>query len=381
MNSLTACSLTGETAQNSDLNQPSNTVLPAEIAESNFRTQVNSIRQTGTKLTPWGVALDEKRGFVWVAEPGCDFAPVCQDPATGGTAVFPGIIGKFSMADGSLIMEYQQPKGYSSPMFPQVSKDGQIWFTEPSADAIGVFDPDTQNWSQYPVTKGSAPYDLVIDNNGNIWFTEFLGGQIGFLNGKTRQIVETPIPTLGSRPYEITKDHKGNIWFAENGQGLSRIGTFKSTTSGTISIQDYATEANLLTQPHGIVADAKDRIWFTEGFKGTLAVFDPATGSVNRYQVGRATACRRPPYNCTHISGVGVDKNGNVWFDDSLNAVVGYFSPSTNAIYVQMLPDPNSHPHDGLAVQSNGTVWFTEQFGSITNGGPKLDMYPPGTVK
>lgn len=378
---LAGCAST-QTQQASDLNQPSNRVLPAEIAESLQRKQATTQKQANTKTTAWGIGLDEKRGFVWVAEPGCDPTPVCKDPVTGATAAFPGRIGKFAMSDGSAITDFPQPKGFSSPFFIGTTPDGRVWFTEINGDAIGEFNPDTQDWRQYRLTPGSAPYDLAIDNNGNIWFTEYLSNQIGFINTKTSKVVENAIPTPGSKPYEIMTDRKGNIWFAENGKYVSRIGTFTPTTSGVVTIREYVVEANGLTQPHGITSDPEGHIWFSEGFSGTIAEFDPATETVlGRYAVGKATTCRRPPYNCTHISGVESDNKGNIWFTDSLNAVVGYFSQTNKTVRVQMLRDPLSHPHDGLAVQSNGTVWFTEQYGSQQEGGPVLGMLPPGSLK
>jgi streptogramin lyase len=84
------------------------------------------------------------------------------------------------------------------------------------------------------------------------------------------------------------------------------------------------------------------------------------------------------------MSGIAADKDGNIWFSDSLNATVGYFIPSKRTAKIQPLTDSNAHPHDGLVVQSNGTVWFTEQFGSLLPGelqGPALVMWPKGTLK
>ncbi|GHO98231.1 hypothetical protein KSF_082790 [Reticulibacter mediterranei] len=97
-----------------------------------------------------------------------------------------------------------------------------------------------------------------------------------------------------------------------------------------------------------------------------------------------AAPCRRPPDTCTHISGIAIDPHGNVWFTDSLNATVGYLTPSKGVVKIQPLNDPNAHPHDGLVVQSNGTVWFTTQYGSQIPSdpvlGPVLVMWPIGTL-
>jgi streptogramin lyase len=374
---VSSCSLTGGQLQ-TDNEGASSRALPAEQPESTQRSQMTTPNIVSTKNpSPWGVALDEERGFVWVAEPGCEPQPTCA-------TVFPSKIGKFSLADGSWIKDYPQPTQYSSPLFVAVNpSDGNVWFTQPNSDAIGEFDTDDEIFHQWKVTKGSAPYDLVFDKNGNIWFTEMISNSIGFLNTKTHKIVEIPTPTTGSQPYGITRDPKGNIWFAENGKGIAQIGTFTPTTSGKISIKEFPIDTTLQSRPHLIAAAPDGRIWFTEGFQGNVSVFDPRTETTSHFKV--ASACRRPPDNCTHTSGIEVDKQGNVWFSDSLNATVGTLIPSKGIVKIQPLSDPNAHPHDGLAVQSNGTVWFTEQYGSLVKGdpvqGPALVMWPKGTLK
>jgi streptogramin lyase len=115
---------------------------------------------------------------------------------------------------------------------------------------------------------------------------------------------------------------------------------------------------------------------------GNITEFDPATQNIRHYKV--ATACRRVN-NCTHTSGIAADKQGNIWFSDSLNATVGCYYPAKGIAKIQPLSDPNAHPHDGLAIQSNGTLWFTEQYGSQIKGdlvqGPTLVMWPNGTIR
>ncbi len=379
MNGLSACGLTNAQQQASGGDQTaSQRILPAEQPQSTRRMQSTAPVQTSTRNpSPWGIALDEQRGFVWVAEPGCEPQPTCQ-------TAFAAKIGKFSMADGSWLKDFSEPQQYSSPLFVAVNpRDGNVWFTQPNSDAIGELLPDDNRFQQWKTAAGSGPYNLVFDNNGNLWFTEIASNRIGFLNTKTHKVVETPTPTAGSQPYGITKDYKGNIWFTENGKDVARIGTFTPTADGTISIQEFPIDATLLSRPHLITATPNGHIWFTEGFMGNLTDFDPATQNVQHYKV--ATTCRRPPDNCTHTSGIASDKQGNIYFSDSLNATVGCYIPSKGIAKIQPLIDPNAHPHDGLALQSNGTLWFTEQYGSLIKGdpvqGPALIMWPNGTLK
>ena len=104
-----------------------------EAPETDHGAQVNKQAQTHLQKNPWGVAVDNAHGFIWVAEPGCDFPEVNVKCPTA----FPGMIAKFSLADGTLLGEYAQPTGYSSPAFVAVDNTGNIWFSEPTTDAIG----------------------------------------------------------------------------------------------------------------------------------------------------------------------------------------------------------------------------------------------------
>ena len=305
--------------------------------------------QAPTTMLPWATTFDYTNGFVWVAEPGCEPLPRCSTK-------FPGILGQYALSDGRFIQDDTEPSGYTSPLFVVVDKNGNLWFTQPTSDAIGEFDPQTGAWNQWSVKRGSAPYDLLLDTHGNLWFTEFAGNALGFLDTQTHKVVETPIPTAGSDPYGITLDPKGNIWFAENALGVNQIGSFTPTLSGHVKIAEYAISG---TRPHLITTDRVGNIWFSEGFDGDLGEFTPATGANHIFRVSTGR-CTQISCSGTHISGILADSRGNIWFSDSLSQHLGYLVPTTGQLVVQTLP-MNSHPHDGLNLDSYGRVWCTEQ--------------------
>ena len=323
-----------------------------EIPASSHRAQSMVATEQPTTLIPWGIALDYVRGFVWVAEPGCQAVPKCL-------LTNPGIIGQYALSDGNFIQDFNEPRGYSSPLFLIVDRDSHIWFTQPNSDAIGEFDPQNKIWHEWSVKRGSVPFDLAFDTHGNIWFTEFSANKIGFFNPYTHSLVENPIPTANSQPYGITVDPHGKIWFAENRLGLGQIGSFTPTPSGTIKITEYAVGPQ---RPHLITSDRAGKIWYSDGFVGTISEFNPATGNVNNFPVYPSTC--RVPCTTTHISGIQVDTKGNVWFTDAISQRVGYLVPSTGQVVARSLnPAENPHPNDGLIIDSSDRVWFTEQFG------------------
>lgn len=332
--------------------------------ESYDRIPSTEAIQAATTVNPWGITFDTLRGIVWVAEPGCEALPC--------SSIIPGNISEYDQLDGSLIQDFTEPPGYSSPLFVAIDSNGNVWFTQPNSDAIGELHPQNTNWSQWPLQKGSVPYDLTFDTYGNLWFTEFNANKIGFFNPQTHKLVENTIPTPDSNPYGITRDPRGNIWFTENRAGVGQIGSFTPTPSGTVTIVEHAVAT---AQPHLITSDKAGNIWYSEAFAGGIGSFNPASGTSTNYSVS-ADACTNPT-TCkgTHISGLSIDQKGNVWFDDSLSNRVGYLVPPTGQVVARTLTTINAHPYDGLAVDSYNDVWFTELYGSL------LVMWPRGTVK
>jgi len=303
-----------------------------------------SYTQAATATNPWAITFDTA-GHLWVAEPACDASPVCGTPP-------PGVIGEYSVASDTLVQNFNPPVNVIyNPVFLVVDNNGNVWFTDPTHNAIGELVPSTNTWTEWTApTPNAAPYDLLL-NGGNLWFTEIQGNKIGFFNTISHTFVENAIPTVGANPYGITLAPNGHIWFTEN--GTNKLGEFNPTSTGTITITEHII-AN--PGPHLLTVDSQGNVWFTEGFLGQIGKFNPSTNQDIEYQVSigvcpTATPGTTPtPCAGTHISGIQLDSSGNVWFDDSLDNRVGVLNPSTStyqAISLITPTDANPHPHDG----------------------------------
>jgi virginiamycin B lyase len=336
-----------------------------EVPFSSHRALSRVASQVATALTPWGVAIDYKHGFVWVAEPGCIPNPKCP-------SIMQGNLSQYALSDGNFIANFNEPVGYSSPLFAVVDREGNIWFTQPTTDALGEYDPLDNSWHQWYLKQGSLPFDLTIDTNGNLWFTEFGTNDIGFFDPLTDTVVENPIPTPASNPYGITVDPQGTVWFAENATGVGQIGSFTPTTSGTIKITEHAVGVQ---RPHLITTDRAGNVWYSGGFGGDIGEFKPKSGISLRFAIGQGTCLSSSACPGTHISGIAVDSKDNVWFTDSDSQRVGYLLPTTGQVVVQTLQDSNAHPYDGLIIDNSDRVWFTEEFGL------NLSMWPTTSIK
>src|SRR6266487_1251218 len=231
-----------------------------------------TIRETTLpSATPWGVAFDNT-GNVWVAEPGCDMAPVC------GPQV--GSIAQYNRQGFTLVHNFTEPSGYSSPLFVKVDSGGHIWFTEPDTHAIGelTVTNGTPSWQQWSVpTANAEPYDLTIDHAGHIWFTEFGASKVGEFDPSLQQFSEAATPTASSSPYGISGPDPttGSIWFTESNSAVARIGRFTPPLNGalnTANIAEYVTNVGSVNNdtPHLITFDSVGNVWWTEGFDGNI---------------------------------------------------------------------------------------------------------------
>ena len=312
---------------------------------------------------PWGIAFDSN-GNEWVAQPGCDPTPICS-------SVVQGSIAQVNRSSFSVVNNFQEPAGFSSPFFVATDANGNVWFTEPTTNAIGEFIPGSNSWHQWTVPTASAtPFDLAFDTHGNLWFTELLANQIGeFSNG---QFHETATPFGNSKPYGITgpDPSTGQMWFSENSTQAARIGSFPPPASGALTIdniKEYLTiNPGNNTTVHLLTYDYQGNIWWTEGTNSRIGRL-----SISQAQHKASNGVAEYPTPCqtaggcagSHISGIGADGGGTIWLDDSLADRIYSFNPNTRTYSAPTTLATNSHPHDGLAVDGNNTVYVTEEFG------------------
>ncbi len=305
---------------------------------------------------PWGTAFDSK-GNVWVALPGCDPNPMCNsnDP--------PGKIGEFSSSSSSWVSIYQLPSGYAQPLFLALDGQGRVWFPLPMGNAIGMFDPSNKTFQKWTVpTANAGPWDVALDGHGKIWFTEHFTNKIGSFDPVTQTFLEVHTPASNSLPYGIVVDASNNVWFTENNSSVALIGEY--TSGGKLQEYKIRSSSSSGVTPHLITVDPHGNVWWSEGWAGSIGELQvaqavPGTNSgVKEYTYQKVcTSCSK------HTSGISVDKNGLIWFDDGEQEIFGSFPDSGSGSFTTYsTPTANGHPHDGLHVDALNRVWFDEEF-------------------
>ncbi len=162
----------------------------------------------------------------------------------------PGGLGIFSLTSNTVIGQVSLPTsgGTQMPAAITVGPDGNIWFTESvpnsgspgfASSAVGVIDVHNANAiTEFATPAASQPSGITAGPDGNVWFTETAAGAIGFVNvaglsgpGKYNLGRSIPIPTTGEAggvlsnpaPVGITAGSDDTLWFADESGAIGVV--------------------------------------------------------------------------------------------------------------------------------------------------------------
>ena len=269
--------------------------------------------------------------------------------------------------DGAPIATYSVP---GTPGAIVSGPDRALWFqigqylgTEP---AIGELATDG-TLSVFPLTAadGLVANGLAAGPDGNLWYTvsgASDGTDGGTDNGSVASMTPQgavthyplPIPFRGLA-HDIAAGPDGNLWFiGQSGDNTlsSQIG--EVTPSGTVTMYSLPHGAG---GPGGIAAGPDGRLWFTEDAAagGTSAVGSIGTGGDVRF-VPLAAADLRP-------GAITTGADGRLWFTEgrgpggaATGGIVGMATDGTATVY----PSPPGGSPSAIAPAADGDLWFTD---------------------
>lgn len=262
--------------------------------------------------------------------------------------------------------EIAPPRGQSGIMGIAVADGVSIWFAEQYANYIGHYFPSSGQFKVYPLptltipdpgntrktlSLPAAPNDVAIDAQGNVWFTEFNAGAIGKLNPRTGHITQFSLASNKAsaqeiNPYGITVDPNGLIWFTE--VGGKRVGRLDPRT-GVITSYSLS---NFASAPMEIASDQHGTLWITTFANNLLLSLNPLTGRFTSHEApdnGNGTG---------GVYGVVVIQN-DVWVTLAASNAIAQYNIQKQQFTVYSIPTAGSIPL-GIAAGNGGTFWFTE---------------------
>jgi streptogramin lyase len=243
----------------------------------------------------------------------------------------------------STIAEFPAPG--AGPFDMVTGPDGNLWFTEATANKIAVINPSTHAVTDFAVpTANAEPIDITAGPDGNLWFTEHLVSKIGMINPSTHTITEFAIPTGLAIPQGITTGPDGKLWFTETGS--DKIGVIDPSTH---AISDFALSTHP-ANPGEIVAGPDGNLWFTELLGNKIGMINPSTHAITEFPLPNANS---------GPSGIVAGPDGNLWFAEDSGNRIGTINPTTHAIVETTLPTAGSEPIS-ITNGPDGNLWFTE---------------------
>jgi virginiamycin B lyase len=263
----------------------------------------------------------------------------------------------FDRTTGS-ITAFPLPGGGGNIRGLAVGLDGNIWFTDEGANAVGTIDLTTHAVSEFPVPTPKASVDAITaGSEGKLWFIEWDAARVGSIDPTTHAISEFPLPTDATflaGPFEatLTAGHDGNLWITSPADNA--IARFNITTDAwsVFPLPDIA------EHPEDITAGTDGNLWFTDD-AGSIGTIDPTTGAISLFPLPPAPAGLH-----NDLIGITTGPDGTIWFANDAGRSVGMIDPTTHAIteFPVAAAEPGPYGWFGpfaLAAARDGQIWFT----------------------
>jgi virginiamycin B lyase len=236
--------------------------------------------------------------------------------------------------------------------------DGNLWFTQPRDDQIGVITPGGAVTEYNVSPPGSRPDAITLGPDNNLWFTAPGANLIGRI--MTNGAIST-FPGALSGAQDITAGPDGALWFTESGgNSIGRMST------GGVILNHFPVPTPG-AEPTGITM-AGGGLWFTESAVGQIAQIS-TSGTVTEYPGAGAAP-----------SAIAGGADGALWFTQSLGNAIGRSTTAGAITNHFAVPTPGSEPSD-IAAGPGGTLWFTEfaanKIGRIATAPPVVVTPPP----
>jgi virginiamycin B lyase len=267
-----------------------------------------------------------------------------------GLAIALGLVAGLSMfiwrsgpSNAGGFEEFSLTNPTGTPVAIAAARDGTVWFTLESSDAIGRL----RNGQIERVPKGTEsiePLGLAVDVEGRAWYTEAPKQSISRASpdGTIASFgLATPVARLG----RLTVGPDGAVWFAEPSlMSVTRLqdGRFTRHVVGTLTATVPADGA-----PFAVAVAPDGAVWATL----------PSADKLLRIAPGGATTAFDVPTRKSGLSDIAVALDGAVYFLEITANKIGRFAGGRFEEYA--VPTPIAGL-TALAVAPDGAAWFTE---------------------
>jgi len=168
------------------------------------------------------------------------------------------------------------------------------------------------------------------------------------------QTVRTyPVPA-GDHPHDVFPARDGGVWYTAQHAGM--LGLLDPATGKIERI-----ELGKGSAPHGVIVGPDGAPWITDGGLNAIVRVDPATRAVKAWPLPKDRAN-------ANLNTASFDARGRIWFTGQ-NGIYGRLDPASGAM--QVWDAPRGVGPYGIATTPAGDVWFVSLAGNYL---AKLDL-------
>jgi virginiamycin B lyase len=94
---------------------------------------------------------------------------------------------------------------------------GRVWFSEWNAGKLGLYNPFTNSWKEWPLPGSNPqPYAVFVDDKDMVWLTDFGSNALVSFDPSQEKFDVFPIPSPGAHVRQLLGT-SGQVWGAESG--------------------------------------------------------------------------------------------------------------------------------------------------------------------
>ena len=202
---------------------------------------------------------------------------------------------------------------------------------------------DPIQWDEDAASKAiyvsyDIPKDLPISPGGDVIGAPMVDGVIA----------QYKVPKEGTTHHmgsSFISPLDGNIWFSS--RTSSSLLRLDPKAASADRWKNYPIKGDAYVHPDGVGVNKEGHVFWAELKTGRMGELDPVTGKQIRYSL---------PEQAGALHEVVVDKDGNVGFDLIYGALFGRLDVKTGKIHMYPTPTPDNGLY-GMAIDQSGNMW------------------------
>ncbi len=230
------------------------------------------------------------------------------------------------------------------------TEDDEIWFTDEQYGALWKFSIPEETYSKFEIkgkTKKSSPQKIGLYND-NFIINDFTGNQIVVLNHEKLDEGQYINSTLsipeGFFTSQAVIDGEGNMWFVMWKYQKEVI--LVKTNSITQEVKQYSLPTSIQA-PNGVALGPLGNIWIADTAGNSFYKFNPENSNVIEFTTskpsistyGNASGLIKTPITRPYWNAF--DSDGNMWFNQQTGNRLAVFDPNSESLIEYDIPSKN----------------------------------------